>query len=64
MMIRDGLTAASASASAQVGYESPSQFSREFKRFFGRSPVDEARDMRASFALSPAAKIDDFVASH
>jgi len=32
MMIRDGLTAAS--ASARVGYESPSQFSREFKRFF------------------------------
>jgi AraC-like DNA-binding protein len=62
LMIRDGLTAAS--ASARVGYESPSQFSREFKRFFGRSPVDEARDMRASFALSPAAKIDDFAVSH
>ena len=62
LMIRDGLTAAS--ASARVGYESPSQFSREFKRFFGRSPIDEARDMRASFALSPAAKIDDFAASH
>lgn len=62
MMIRDGLTAAS--ASARVGYESPSQFSREFKRFFGRSPADEARDMRASFALSPAAIIDDFVTSH
>ncbi|KLU23870.1 AraC family transcriptional regulator [Caballeronia mineralivorans PML1(12)] len=62
LMIRDGLTAAS--ASARVGYESPSQFSREFKRFFGRSPADEARDMRASFALSPAAKINDFAASH
>lgn len=62
MMIRDGLTAAS--ASARVGYESPSQFSREFKRFFGRSPVDEARYMRTSFALSPAANIDDFAASH
>ncbi len=62
LMIRDGLTAAS--ASARVGYESPSQFSREFKRFFGRSPADEARDMRASFALSPAATIDDFAASH
>ncbi|MFL9983555.1 AraC family transcriptional regulator [Paraburkholderia sediminicola] len=62
LMIRDGLTAAS--ASARVGYESPSQFSREFKRFFGRSPVDEARDMRASFALSPAATIDEFSASH
>ncbi|MFM0073594.1 AraC family transcriptional regulator [Paraburkholderia sediminicola] len=62
LMIRDGLTAAS--ASARVGYESPSQFSREFKRFFGRSPVDEARDMRASFALSPAATIAEFSASH
>lgn len=62
MMIRDGLTAAS--ASARVGYESPSQFSREFKRFFGRSPVDEARDMRASFALSPATQLDDFAASN
>lgn len=62
MMIRDGLTAAS--ASARVGYESPSQFSREFKRFFGRTPADDTRDMRASFALSPAAKIDDFAASH
>ncbi len=62
MMIRDGLTAAS--ASARVGYESPSQFSREFKRFFGRTPVDEARDMRASFALSPAASLSDYSGAH
>lgn len=62
MMIRDGLTAAS--ASARVGYESPSQFSREFKRFFGRSPIDEARDMRASFALSPAVSIAAFAGAH
>lgn len=53
MMIRNGVTAASAAAS--VGYESPSQFSREFKRFFGRPPAEEARQMRAAFALSPAA---------
>ncbi|MFD4839557.1 AraC family transcriptional regulator N-terminal domain-containing protein [Achromobacter sp. NPDC058515] len=62
MMIRDGLTAAS--ASARVGYESASQFSREFKRFFGRTPVEEVRDMKASFALSPAAGIDAFAARH
>jgi AraC-like DNA-binding protein len=62
MMIRDGLTAAS--AAARVGYESPSQFSREFKRFFGRSPTDEARDMRASFALSPAAQTGNFAVPH
>jgi len=62
MMIRDGLTAAS--ASARVGYESASQFSREVKRFFGRTPVEEVRDMKASFALSPAAAIGDFASRH
>lgn len=49
LMIRDDLTAAS--AGAQVGYESASQFNREFKRFFGRSPGEEAREMRSAFAL-------------
>lgn len=62
LMIRDGLTVAS--ASARVGYESPSQFSREFKRFFGRSPVEEVRDMRASFTLSPAAQISQLAVAH
>lgn len=62
MMIRDGLTAAS--ASARVGYESASQFSREFKRFFGRTPVEEVRDMKTSFALSPAAGIGEFASRH
>lgn len=27
------------SAAYQVGYESPSQFSREYKRYFGTAPV-------------------------
>jgi AraC-like DNA-binding protein len=36
----DGLGASV--ASAKVGYESPSQFSREFKRFFGHSPARES----------------------
>ncbi len=36
MMIRDDVTAAG--AAARVGYESASQFNREFKRLFGRSP--------------------------
>ncbi|KRC76103.1 transcriptional activator FtrA [compost metagenome] len=62
MMIRDGLTAAS--ASARVGYESASQFSREFKRFFGRTPVEEVRDMKASFALSPAAPVGELAFTH
>ena len=36
LMITEALTAAS--VSVRVGYESPSQFSREYSRFFGRSP--------------------------
>ena len=50
LMIRTGLTAAAASAT--VGYEIPSQFSREFKREFGRSPKEEADQMKAAFAWS------------
>lgn len=50
MMIRSGLTAAS--ASVKVGYESASQFSREFKRTFGRSPVEEARYLKEVLAVS------------
>jgi len=61
-MIRDGLSAAS--ASSRVGYESPSQFSREFKRFFGRSPIEEVREMRASFSLSPAQSMSTFTVAH
>lgn len=33
-------------AADEVGYESPSQFSREFKRYFGKSPADVIREMR------------------
>lgn len=53
-LMRDGITAAA--AAGRVGYESTSQFSREFKRLFGRTPVEEARDMRESFTLSPAVR--------
>jgi len=52
MMIRDDLTAAA--AAARVGYESASQFNREFKRYFGRTPREEASAMRNAFALRPA----------
>lgn len=55
MMIRDDLTAAA--AAARVGYESPSQFNREFKRYFGRTPRAEASEMRSAFALRPAADL-------
>lgn len=51
LMIRDNLTAAG--AAFRVGYESPSQFNREFRRLFGRSPGDEAKEMKAAFSLFP-----------
>lgn len=35
-------------AADAVGYESPSQFSREFKRHFGQSPAEVMREMRMS----------------
>jgi AraC-like DNA-binding protein len=37
-------------AARAVGYESESQFSREFRRFFGRSPVAEVEKTRRSMA--------------
>ncbi len=37
-----------ASAAQQVGYESASQFSREFKRYFGGTPLAVAADLRES----------------
>ena len=33
-------------AAEQVGYESSSQFSREFKRYFGQSPAEMMRELR------------------
>ena len=35
-------------AADMVGYESASQFSREFKRYFGKSPADMIRDSRST----------------
>ena len=35
-------------AADQVGYESSSQFSREFKRHFGQSPAEMVRELRAT----------------
>jgi AraC-like DNA-binding protein len=39
-------------AAHRVGYESPSQFSREFKRLFGAPPVDEAQRVKAVFGYT------------
>jgi AraC-like DNA-binding protein len=62
LMVRKGITAAS--ASYEVGYGSPTQFSREFKRLFGRSPGEEVRRMKAEFAIPPAHAASEFVSSH
>ena len=43
-MIMEGLDAAS--AAFEVGYESASQFSREYSRFFGRPPMRDVRGQR------------------
>ncbi len=53
LMVRDGLNVSA--AAMRVGYESASQFSREFKRLFGASPVDDAKRMREITANPRAA---------
>ncbi len=51
LMIQDGTTASV--ASAKVGYESSSQFSREFKRFFGRPPIEDVTLMKSLLIEMP-----------
>jgi AraC-like DNA-binding protein len=43
-MLMDGLDAAS--AVFEVGYESASQFNREYKRFFGQPPMRDIKTRR------------------
>lgn len=62
LMVRQDLTVEAACHA--VGYTSPSQFSREFRRLFGASPTEETRRMRASFAIPPPFPGAEFVASH
>jgi AraC-like DNA-binding protein len=45
-MLIAGLDAAS--AAFEVGYESPSQFNREYKRFFGQPPIRDIKTRRFS----------------
>ena len=54
LMVQDGLGAAS--AAERVGFGSPSQFSREFKRLFGSPPADEAQRVRTTFGLDIRSK--------
>ncbi|AWH55452.1 AraC family transcriptional regulator [Stenotrophomonas sp. ESTM1D_MKCIP4_1] len=62
LMLRQGMTAEAAALA--VGYASPSQFNREFKRLFGLPPAAEAARMRRSFALPPAPADAVYVSSH
>jgi AraC-like DNA-binding protein len=48
-MLMDGLDAAS--AAFEVGYESATQFNREYSRFFGRPPMRDIRTLRSPSAL-------------
>jgi AraC-like DNA-binding protein len=49
LMAHDGLGAAE--AALKVGYQSPSQFSREFKRLFAAPPAAEAQRLRQMLGL-------------
>jgi AraC-like DNA-binding protein len=61
LMVREDLTAEAACHA--VGYTSPSQFSREFKRLFGLTPAAESKRMRENFAI-PAFADATYVSSH
>ncbi|MGH8084565.1 MAG: AraC family transcriptional regulator [Lysobacter sp.] len=62
LMVQDGMTAATACHA--VGFESTSQFSREFKRLFGLTPAREVRRMRESFTLPHRRPGAMYVSSH
>jgi len=50
LMLNSGLDAAS--AAFEVGYESPTQFNREYSRFFGQPPMRDIRALRSSGGLA------------
>lgn len=62
LMLRNDFTAAR--SAFLVGYESASQFSRDFKRFFGRTPLAEVAWMKRAYALPAPSTPSPFVSSH
>lgn len=50
-----------ASAAYAVGYGSPSQFSREYRRAFGRPPGQDARALRDDATLPPVQHADAWI---
>ena len=59
-MVQDNLNASE--ASEKVGYNSLSQFSREFKRMFGNSPSEEVARTRVIYGLAQG-EIEELVVS-
>ncbi|SMQ23072.1 AraC-type DNA-binding protein [Pseudomonas helmanticensis] len=62
LMLRQAMSAST--AAFNVGYASASQFSREFKRFFGRTPQAEIEWMKATYALPAPSTPSEYVSSH
>ena len=52
-MLMDGLDATN--AAFEVGYESVSQFSREYSRFFGQPPMRDIKTLRNAKAAAVSA---------
>ncbi len=55
LMVYEGLRAGM--AADRVGYESSSQFSREFKRLFGASPLEETERVRRMLGVAEPASL-------
>lgn len=62
LMVRQSMTAQESGIA--VGYESSSQFNREFKRLFGLAPAQEAKRVRDKFAIPPIQEDAVYVSSH